>query len=452
MKTQRDVIGKVQQKPFSFLKSAWGLCLLGLSLMLAIPSLCIAQQPKAGIMALGGEAVVSLQGQADTPAAWNTVLSQGDAMQTYSGEHSTLELSDGSRIQLGEYTTIDFAELSQDARTGARVSHLYLLWGRIRAAVAPRHQTKGSSFRIETFNALITVTFSEPEVEVFYNPDTDTTIVLAHTVTLWLKNLLTGDVVLLSEGMTGIVRGEFIETRSHLMNPKEEDTYQSPLAHSQSTKGQQLQKLVRAFEEARLVRSQIGSVFPGTSSSQGTQSSLQLPQPSSASVTHPSSETIGTAGQQTELSGLSTGEKVALGAGTLAAAGGVAVILANGEEGTNNNPFTGTFRYERSITTAENRTFSAVFVYELNQDENAITGALTETYSECCTFTLYTPVSGTLVGENHVEISGSKTPNTCTGAGSCYLSNPGGAFNATLVLEDDGRILRENESLDYIRQ
>jgi len=160
-----------------------------------------AQQPTATIRTLSRDVLVS--GQA---AAVGTILQAGDTIQTQVGASVVLELSDGSEIHLGENTQINIADLSQTA-TGARVSSIKLLAGRLRALLSPGHQQEGSSFTIETPNAQVGVKFSEPDIEVSYNVEKAETVGIAHTIELIATNLLTGETKLVSVGSSVIIIG-----------------------------------------------------------------------------------------------------------------------------------------------------------------------------------------------------------------------------------------------------
>jgi hypothetical protein len=126
----------------------------------------VAQQPTATIRALKGTVLVNGQPQGE-----GTVLRAQDIIETQAGSSLVLELSDGSQLELGENTQVDIAELSQTA-TGARRSRVKLAWGWIRARLSPGHQKEGSSFDVETPNALAGVKFSDPWFEVSYDPVT----------------------------------------------------------------------------------------------------------------------------------------------------------------------------------------------------------------------------------------------------------------------------------------
>jgi len=241
-----------------------------------VPSASFAQQPTATISALSGEVLVS--GQSATAG---TALRAGDTIQTQAGASAVLELSDGSEIQLGEKTQINIDDLSQTA-TGARVSSIKLLAGWLRAFLSSEHQQEGSSFTIETPNAQLGVKFSQPDVEVSYDPAKQETIGIARTVELLAKNLLTGETKLVPVGSTVIITAVGIKVIAGIVGV-------------------------------------IGSSSVGTT---------------------------GTGSVSTGPTGMGTGTKVAIGAGAAAAAGGIAVLVANTtkEEEEENSPlFTGTF-------------------------------------------------------------------------------------------------------------
>jgi hypothetical protein len=184
--------------------------LLAVLAFFSIPSVTGAQQPSATIRALSGEVSVS----GTTPATTGTVLRPGDTIQTQTGASVVLELSDGSRLELGEKTTIDIAQLVREPVTGARISLVKLTWGRIRAFLSPEHQKEGSSFEVRTPDALVGVKFSKPDIEVIYEPDTRTTIVFAYTVEVIITNLVSGETAQLKPGEQGIVQGHRITTSS----------------------------------------------------------------------------------------------------------------------------------------------------------------------------------------------------------------------------------------------
>lgn len=79
----------------------------------------------------------------------------------------------------------------------------------MRATLSPAHQKKGSSFTVETPNALAEVEFSQPDVEVIYKPETRTTIIIGHTVAVTVMNLVTKEIKRMPKAHQAIVQDEF---------------------------------------------------------------------------------------------------------------------------------------------------------------------------------------------------------------------------------------------------
>ena len=165
-------------------------------MVLCVSSSVNAQQPTATLSSLSGNVLVSFQGQEATPATSGTELQPGDIIQTQAGAEVVLTLSDGSELLLGENTNLDISALSSQPETGVRTSRVKLLWGRVRALLSPNHQQEGSSFTIETPNALVGVKFSQPDVEVIHSPPR-TTVVCSYTVDVSVTNLITGETILI---------------------------------------------------------------------------------------------------------------------------------------------------------------------------------------------------------------------------------------------------------------
>ncbi len=164
-----------------------------------LPSVAEAQHVTATLVAPTGTVLVN--GLAAEPGV---VLAAGDTIETGENAGVVLELSDGSQIEIGANTQIDLAQLTQTG-SGARVSKIKLAWGWMRAKLSPGHQNEGSTFDVETPNALIGVKFSQPDVEVRYTPDTQETEAIAHTVALAIKNLLTGEEGIVPVGSSVII-------------------------------------------------------------------------------------------------------------------------------------------------------------------------------------------------------------------------------------------------------
>ncbi len=249
-----------------------------------MPSVSLAQQPTATISALSGDVLVS--GQAATVG---TALRAGDTIQTQAGASAVLELSDGSEIQLGEKTQINIDDLTQTG-TGARVSSIKLLAGWLRAFLSSEHQQEGSSFTIETPNAQLGVKFSEPDIEVSYNPESVETVGIAHTVELMAKNLLTDEEVLVPVGSTVIIVGTTIKIVAGIL-------------------------------------AIAGATEAGTAGAGATE----------AATTGTGTTSTGTS--STGSSGMGTGTKVALGLGAVAVAAGGVVALAGASSSDSDNTY-----------------------------------------------------------------------------------------------------------------
>ena len=168
-----------------------------------------AQQPTATITELTGSATVIIQGE-ERPAEIGLVLTETDEIVTQSQATAVLALSDGSSIQLREKTRLNLAVLLETPED-ARQSRLKLLYGHIRAFLSPGHQQENSTFEMETPNAHVGIKFSQPQVDVEFEPQTVTTIVRTYTVCVQVRNLLTNaEIQQLCPGHQAIIREEFI--------------------------------------------------------------------------------------------------------------------------------------------------------------------------------------------------------------------------------------------------
>lgn len=297
-----------------------------------LPAVSMAQQPTATMSAVSGTVLVNGQ-----KPGTGTVLRAGDVIETQAGASVVLELSDGTLLELGENTKIDLADLAQTA-TGARVSLVKLMWGWVRAKLSSNHQHVGSSFDIETPNALVGVKFSEPDIEVSYNPESVETVGIAHTVELLAKNLLTDEEVLVPVGSTVIIVGLTIKIVAGILT------------------------LTAASEAA-----------------------------GATAVAETETAAVGTAS-----TGMTTGTKVALGVAAVAAAGGVAVAvvpaLAEEEADESDVSFTGRFS-----STPEGPPWSDYEVYELVQNGSSVTINYSSNSSgHYCQFELTHQTTGTV--------------------------------------------------------
>ena len=374
-----------------------------------LPTMSYAQQPTATIRIISEMVLVNGQQQ-----EIGTVLRAGDVIETQAGASVVLELSDGSILEIGENTQVNLAELSQTA-TNARISRIKLLWGWMRAQLSPGHQQLGAAFQIDTPNAVIGVKFSQPDVEVSYNPSRQETIALAHTMQLMAKNVLTNEEVLVPIGSTVIIVGTIIKVIGGLIT------------------------IVEASEA--------GSVDVATTETGMTTDTVDA-------------ETV--LSDTTAETGLRKGTMVALGAGVVAA-GGIAVIVTNADNGSSSNSgeenvFSGVFKLEQvqdqgcDSSSGEYRcTLRTEDIVTLTQSGDTITGngvgiGIVE---GCCTANSTYDVTGTVQGSTATITVGAYDFG-CVGTIDCSYNDYQNAFTAPANLLDNGNILRIGDSVDFL--
>jgi hypothetical protein len=367
-----------------------------------VPSVSRSQQPTATISALSGAVLVNGQ-----EAGEGIVMSAGDIIESQAGASVVLELSDGSLLELGENTKLNIAELSQTA-TGARVSHVKMMWGWLRAKLSPGHQQAGAAFHIETPNALVGVKFSQPDVKVSYDPTKKETVALALTVALAVKNLLTDEEKIVPIGSIAIITALGI-------------------------------KVIGGAAAAGIIAAETtGSGATGTGTTAAT--------------------TTGTS----SAGGVSTGTWIALGVGAAAAAGGIVALTAGSEDSNRDSNddriHIGIFRREFSQQ-SQNHTEFWKQTIEISRKGNAVDGMLITEVSfnnscSCFTPAFEVPVTGTIEGASLVL-------NWPSGEGYCECccdekglptevfqpEVPGGTYNATL--EEGGMVLRIQGLSDF---
>jgi len=282
--------------------------------------------PTATISAVSGTVLVNGQEQEE-----GTILIAGDVIETQAEASMVLEFSDGSQLELGENTKLDIAELSQTA-TGVRVSRVKMAWGWLRAKLSPGHQQAGSSFDIETPNALVGMKFSQPDVEVSYDPAKEETIAIAHTVNLVVKNLLTGETVLVPVGATAIITALGIEVLSRIADA---ETIAAESAGAEPTE----------TEPTEIEPTEI--------------------EPTGAETTAGKAAT-----------GISRGKMIAIGAGALVVVGGVAALAGGGSSPTEPQSLnlSGTWSGNASDSSGPGR-----MTWRLTQTGNTIRGTVTGT-------------------------------------------------------------------------
>ena len=175
---------------------------------LAFASELNAQQPTAEIIKIKGTVLVSFQGKPPMAATVGAILQAGDVIETLAVSSVGLRFSDGSELRLGQNSKVDLATLTQVPATKARESRVKLWYGSLRAWIAPEHQTTGSSFEVDTPNAMAGVKFSQPFIEVSYDPSTKTSLFKAYTVALIVRNSVTGEHKQIPQGLQVVVRDE----------------------------------------------------------------------------------------------------------------------------------------------------------------------------------------------------------------------------------------------------
>ncbi len=114
-------------------------------------------------------------------------------------------------MTLGENTMINLSSLVEDPESRARTSRFELWQGSLRALLSAEHQKPGSSFTVQTPNALVGVISSEPDSETMYDASSNTTIVNAHKSEVVVTNLLTGSSKVIPQGHSGIIHQRVIQ-------------------------------------------------------------------------------------------------------------------------------------------------------------------------------------------------------------------------------------------------
>lgn len=355
-----------------------------------LPSISAAQSPTATMSVVSG--IVLVNGQAQGTGA---VLKAGDIIETQAGAHTLLTLSDGSTLDVSENTKLDVATLAQTA-AGARTSKVKIAWGRLRAKLSAGHQKAGSTFDIETPNALVGVKFSQPDVEVRYDLTKQETTGIAHTVELLVTNLLTGEKMVVPVGSTVVIAAALIKI---------------------------------AAGTAAVATAETGSATGATT---GT---------AAGSAT-------GTAA-----AGIGSGTMLAIGAGVVAAGGVTAAVVATSgqEEDDDSNPgFTGVFK-RGGLTLPDGSVVTRSL--HLTQQGDTITGTFSSTRVLCCAATVTVAVTGTVQSETSALLFWPTSENVCTCADRSINVGTGVGITVSAVLVDQGNILRISAyNDDYVRQ
>lgn len=206
--TMRPILSSVRILS-RFLSLITGIILV---VLFCFPTSGFAQESTATISEFSGPVLVSMKGEKAVEATRGMVLQAGDSIETQAGAQVVLTLSEGSELRLRQNTKIDIAQLTQRPKTKARKSRVKLLHGWVRGLLSPGHQKKGSSFEVETPNALAGVKFSQPDFEVGYDPETGTTIFIGYTVGASIRNLVTKEMKAMPKAHQAVVQDEFLWT------------------------------------------------------------------------------------------------------------------------------------------------------------------------------------------------------------------------------------------------
>lgn len=206
-----SVVVNVRLSSFRRRGVVWGL--LAFFFCSFLPSVSIAQQQETvTISTLQGTVLVNNHTEQE-----GAVLKAGDVIETMANAFVILELSDESTVRLDEKTKLDIAVLIQQPETEVRTSRLKLLYGRIRVLLSGGHQREGSAFTVETPNAHLGVKFSQPMIEVRYDPNKQETIGIAYTVEIEATNLISGEIVLVPVGSTVIINSDEMKVLAFIL-------------------------------------------------------------------------------------------------------------------------------------------------------------------------------------------------------------------------------------------
>ena len=184
--------------------------------------------------------MVSIQKGALASGIVGNVLRAGDELRTHAGAIAGLEFTDKSKLELGENTNISISALAKAPQTGTRTSRLDLWRGRLRLTVTAEQQSPGSSFTVQTHNALVSTKSAESDAEIVYDPNTNKTTIIAHKDDAVVTNLLTGISTVIPEGHSGIVRDRVIQEIARIVKIPSLTEIQQPTATITSLNGRVL--------------------------------------------------------------------------------------------------------------------------------------------------------------------------------------------------------------------
>lgn len=182
----------------------------------AVPLTALAQQ--IAVTAVTG--TLLLNGQECQQGA---IVTEGALLETLADETAIVELSDGSRFEIGEQTRLSVAKTVQTA-TATTIIRLKLTHGWVRAKPGQDAQAEGFIFDIETPNALIGVKLAKSDIEVGYAEQQQETVAIAYSADVRAEHLLSGEERSVPQGSTVLVQAESIQILEGTGRSKSSDT------------------------------------------------------------------------------------------------------------------------------------------------------------------------------------------------------------------------------------
>ncbi len=135
-----------------------------------LPALNMANSDAPAILTYSGDVrVVSVPQPANLQrAVVGLPLPDGYRIIAPPGASATLTLPEGSQIHIREMSIVELNGFAWDPQANLRGMLMSLYAGSVRVIMSPAEKERGSFFEIKTPNALISLHFSQPDVEVIY--------------------------------------------------------------------------------------------------------------------------------------------------------------------------------------------------------------------------------------------------------------------------------------------
>jgi hypothetical protein len=168
----------------------------------ATPLTALAQEPLA-VKTLEGTLLVNGQDVEE-----GTILAGDSVLETLADGAALVELSDGSRFEIGGQTRLTVVK-TVGTKTTTSILRLKLVQGWIRAKSEQEDQEiEGLIFDVETPNAIVGAKLAKSDIEVIYGEEQQETVGIAHGVELRAKNLLSGEERYIPKGSTVLIQAE----------------------------------------------------------------------------------------------------------------------------------------------------------------------------------------------------------------------------------------------------